>query len=274
MQQKRNWSIYSGSIIAAAFIIIALLSLLWTPYDATFVDIPKRLRPPSLSHWFGTDQYGRDILSMAMIGTRISIIVGLLAVTISLLIGSAFGLLAAALPRYFEGPVMRTSDLLFAFPALIIAILVAAVFGPGAYTVIIAVAIFNIPVFARIARAAALPLWESGFCLAAQTFGKSRLRISVEHILPNTLPVLLTQASIQYSLALLAEAGLSYVGLGVQPPTPSLGRMLAEGQTYAATAAWLTLIPGLLLFLIILGVNLLGEGLREKFDPRAAGRTP
>jgi peptide/nickel transport system permease protein len=164
--------------------------------------------------------------------------------------------------------VMRANDLVFAFPALLIAIMITAVLGPSALNAIIAIGVFNIPVFARVTRGAALSLWTRDFVLAARVAGKGRLRISVEHILPNLTSLLIVQGTIQFALGILAEAGLSYVGLGVQPPTPSWGRMLAESQTMISFAPWLALAPGLAIVLTVLGLNLLGDGLRDWFDPR------
>ncbi len=165
---------------------------------------------------------------------------------------------------------MRGNDLVFAFPSLLIAILITAVFGPGAINAIIAIGIFNIPVFARLTRGAALGLWQREFVLAARVAGKGAVRISLEHILPNLLNLLIVQATIQFSLGILAEAGLSYLGLGAQPPTPSWGRMLAESQTLIRLAPTLALFPGLAIMLTVLGLNLLGDALRDALDPRLA----
>jgi len=163
---------------------------------------------------------------------------------------------------------MRANDLVFAFPALLIAILITAVFGPSAVNAIIAIGIFNVPVFARLTRGAALGLWTRDFILAARVAGKGRARISVEHILPNVANLLIVQGTIQFSLGILAEAGLSYVGLGAQPPTPSWGRMLAESQTMISFAPWLAIFPGMAIVLTVLGLNLMGDGLRDLLDPK------
>ena len=164
--------------------------------------------------------------------------------------------------------IMRANDLVFAFPALLIAIMITAVFGPGAINAIIAIGIFNIPVFARLTRGAALSLWQREFIMAARVAGKGPARISLEHILPNILNLLIVQSTIQFSLGILAEAGLSYVGLGVQPPLPSWGRMLADSQTMISLAPHLALFPGIAIILSVLGLNLVGDGLRDIFDPR------
>ncbi len=261
-----------GAGIVVFFVVVALTSILWTPYDVAAVDADARLAAPSLSHWLGTNHLGRDVLSMIMVGARTSIAVALFAVGAGLLIGVPLGLLAAALRGPVDDIVMRGSDVVFAFPALILAILITAIYGPGAINAIIAIAIFNIPVFAKLVRGAALPIWSQGYVLSARTAGKNRFRISLEHILPNISAVLIVQATVQFSLAVLAEAAFSYVGLGAQPPTPSWGRMLAESQTMISFAPWLAIVPGMAIFLFVFGLNLLGDGLRRRFDPqRIAG---
>jgi peptide/nickel transport system permease protein len=217
----------------------------------------------------GTDHFGRDILSLIMVGARTSIAVALVAVGIGMSLGIPLGLWAAARRgSLVDEVIMRGNDLVFAFPSLVIAILITAVFGAGAINAIIAIGIFNIPVFARITRGAALSLWERDFILAARVSGKSSLRISVEHILPNVTNLLIVQSTIQFSLGILAEAALSYVGLGAQPPTPSWGRMLADAQTMVSIAPHMALMPGFAIILTVLGLNLMGDGLRDYLDPR------
>jgi peptide/nickel transport system permease protein len=263
----RNLAI--GAALAALFLVAAALSFLWTPHDVTELDIARRLQPPSGAHWFGTDHFGRDVFSMIMVGARVSIAVALVAVGIGMGAGVPLGLAAAALRgSWLDDVIMRGNDLVFAFPALVIAILITAVFGPSAFNAIVAIGLFNIPVFARLTRGAALALWQREFILAARVAGKGRARISVEHILPNLANLLIVQGTIQFSLGILAEAGLSYVGLGAQPPTPSWGRMLAESQTMIAFAPWLALFPGFAIVLTVLGLNLMGDGLRDLLDPR------
>lgn len=258
-----------GAALTSVFVLAALLSFVWTPYDHTVMDIPAKFLRPGGEHWLGTDHFGRDILSMVMVGARTSIAVALVAVGIGMGLGVPLGLTAAALKGgWLDEVIMRGNDLVFAFPSLVIAILITAVFGPGAVNAIIAIGIFNIPVFARITRGAALSLWEREFIMAARVAGKSAARISAEHILPNVMNLLIVQGTIQFSLAILAEAGLSYIGLGAQPPTPSWGRMLADAQTLVSIAPHLALIPGLAIILTVLGLNLLGDGLRDWLDPR------
>jgi len=262
-------ALWIGAALATAFGIAALVSFFWTPYDVASLDIASRLQPPSAAHWFGTDHFGRDVLSMIMVGARVSLAVALVAVGIGMGLGVPLGLVAAATRgSLLDETIMRGNDLVFGFPALLIAILITAVFGPSAVNAIIAIGVFNVPVFARVTRGAALSLWRRDFVLAARTAGKARARISVEHVLPNLANLLIVQGTIQFSLGILAEAGLSYVGLGAQPPTPSWGRMLAESQTMIAFAPWLALAPGLAIVLSVLGLNLMGDGLRDLMDPR------
>ena len=258
-----------GAAITLVVALAAVLSFVWTPYGFAAQDIPNRLQPPSPEHWLGTDHFGRDMFSMILVGARTSISVALVAVSVGVLIGTPLGLFAAARRgTLVDDIVMRGNDLVFAFPALLIAILITAVFGPGAVNAIIAIGIFNIPVFARLSRGAALSLWQREFILAARVSGKSAARISFEHILPNITNTLIVQATIQFALGILAEAALAYVGLGAQPPIPSWGKMLADAQTMIALAPHVALVPGLAIVITVLGVNLMGDGLRDVFDPR------
>jgi peptide/nickel transport system permease protein len=258
-----------GAAITLVFVALALISFVWTPYDYVAQNIPNKLKPPSAANWLGTDHFGRDILSMIMVGARTSIAVAFIAVTFAMVLGVPIGLWAAAKRgTLLDDVLMRANDLVFAFPALLIAILITAVFGPGAINAIIAVGLFNMPVFARLSRAGALTLWNREYIMAARVAGKGAARISFEHILPNIANTLLVQATIQFALGILAEAALAYVGLGVQPPTPSWGKMLADSQTMISLAPHVALVPGLTIVLMVLGVNLLGDGLRDVFDPR------
>lgn len=258
-----------GAALTVLFVGAAALSLVWVPYDVALQNIPGRLQGPTLAHLLGTDQYGRDVLSMLMVGARTSIAVALVAVGIGVALGVPLGLAAAARKGgLVDEVIMRGNDLVFAFPSLVIAILITAVFGPSAVNAILAIGIFNIPVFARVARGGALPIWTQDFILAARVAGKGAARISAEHILPNIGNLLIVQGTIQFSLGILAEAGLSYVGLGAQPPTPSWGRMLTEAQTLIYTNPRLAVLPGMAIVLTVLGLNLMGDGLRDLLDPR------
>ncbi|MEM7545290.1 MAG: ABC transporter permease [Pseudomonadota bacterium] len=264
-----NRAFMIGAVLSALFIGAALISFLWTPFDVEALDIPAKLQPASAVNWFGTDQLGRDIFSMIMVGARTSIAVAIVAVGIGIVAGVPLGLAAAARRGgLLDEVIMRTNDLIFAFPSLVIAILITAILGPSAINAIIAIGIFNIPVFARLSRGAALTLWSREFVMAAQVAGKSAARISFEHILPNIMNLLIVQGTIQFSLGILAEAALSYVGLGAQPPTPSWGRMLAESQTLIYSQPMIAVYPGMAIVLTVLGLNLMGDGLRDVLDPR------
>jgi peptide/nickel transport system permease protein len=259
-----------GACLFALSALAALVSFFWTPYDVSALAVAERLQSPSLAHPFGTDHFGRDVLAMIMVGARVSLAVSLLAVGIGMGLGVPLGLAAAAWRgTAIDEVLMRANDFVFAFPALLVAIMITTLFGPSATNAIVAIGIFNVPVFARLVRGSALSLWTREFILAARMAGKGGVRISLEHILPNVANVLIVQGTIQFSLGILAEAGLSYVGLGAQPPTPSWGRMLAESQTMIGFAPWLALFPGLAIVFTVLGLNLMGDGLRDLVDPRS-----
>ena len=265
----RSRNLMLGAVLTVLFAGAALISFLWVPYDITQLDIANKIKGPSGAHPLGTDHFGRDILSMIMVGARTSIAVALVAVGIGMGLGVPLGLAAAARKgSLMDEVIMRGNDLVFAFPSLLIAIMITAVFGASALNAIIAIGIFNIPVFARLVRGAALSLWTRDYVLAARVAGKGAARISVEHILPNVTNLLIVQGTIQFSLGILAEAGLSYVGLGAQPPVPSWGRMLADSQTMISFAPHMALFPGLAILLTVLGLNLMGDGLRDLLDPR------
>lgn len=265
-----------GFSVTAFFTFLAVLSFIWTPFDVTAIDIENRFAAPSFPHLMGTDHFGRDIFSMIMVGARNAIAVSIVAVGIGMLIGVPLGLSAAATRMNGGGLIdevlMRGNDLIFAFPSLLMAIMITAVFGPGAINAIIAIGIFNIPVFARMARGGALGLWEKEYIMAARVAGKNATRISYEHILPNIANILIVQATIQFSIAIIAEASLSYVGLGTQPPNPSLGRMLNEAQTMIFFAPWLALVPGVVIIAMVMGLNIMGDGLRDILDPKMRER--
>ena len=265
--QSKSFAI--GFAVTGIFVLAAVISFVWTPYDATALAVADKLKSPSTLHWFGTDHFGRDIFSMIMVGARTSIAVAFVAVGIGIAAGVPLGLWAAAKQgSLVDEIIMRANDLVFAFPALLIAILITAVFGPSAINAIIAIGIFNIPVFARLARGAALTLWTREYIFAARVVGKGAIRISAEHIMPNILNLLIVQGTIQFSLGILADTALSYVGLGAQPPTPSWGRMLADAQTMISLAPHMALFPGAAIVLTVLGLNLMGDGLRDILDPK------
>jgi len=269
---RRHPSFAIGGVLVALLLAAAALSLVWSPYPPAEIDVPNKFAPPSAAHWLGTDSLGRDIASQLLVGSQNSIVVGVVAVGIGVLIGVALGLLASARRGWVEELVMRASDFTFAFPALLSAIMLTAIVGPGLLTSVVAIGIFNIPVFARITRAAANAVWARDYVLAARAAGKGGWRITLDHVLPNIASVLIVQATIQFAIAILAEAALSYLGLGTQPPQPSWGRMLNEAQTQMFQAPLLAVWPGAAIALAVLGLNLMGDGLRDLLDPKLARR--
>ena len=266
----RHKSFAIGATLVALLILTALLSFVWTPYPAGEIDVPNKLKPMSAAHWLGTDSLGRDVVSMLLVGARYGVAVGLIAVGIGITAGVALGLYAAARRGWIEELIMRSADFTLAFPALLTAIMLTAIYGPGLVTWIVAIGIFNIPEFARITRASANAIWTREYVLASRACGKSRWHITFSHVLPNIANVLIVQATIRFAIAILAEAALSYLGLGTQPPTPSWGRMLNEGQAMMYQAPWLAVWPGLAIVFSVLGLNLMGDGLRDLFDSRSA----
>ena len=266
----RHPSFVLGGVLTALLIFAAALSYVWTPCSPYDVDLSLKLQGPTWRHWLGTDTFGRDVASLLLVGARSSIAVGLIAVGIGIGLGTALGLLASARRGWTEELVMRLADFTFAFPAILSAIMLTAVFGAGMVNSIIAIGIFNVPTFARVTRASANAVWSREFVLAARACGRSTWQITRDHVLPNIVSVLVVQATIQFALAILAEAALSYLGLGTQPPQPSWGRMLSEAQSMLFQAPLLAVFPGLAIALAVLGLNLLGDGLRDLLDPRLA----
>jgi peptide/nickel transport system permease protein len=267
---RRNPSFVLGSVLTVLFLASALLSLVWTPWPATEIDIPNKLAPPSAAHWLGTDSLGRDIASQLLVGARTSILVGVVAVLFGMGVGVMLGGLAAARRGWVEEAVMRLSDFTFAVPPLLLAIMLGAIYGPGLATGITAIGVFMVPVFARTTRAAANAVWAREFVRAARAAGLGPWRISIDHVLPNIASVLIVQASVQFAGAIIIEAALSYLGLGTPAPMPSWGRMLNEAQTQMFQAPQLAIFPGLAIALAVLGLNLIGDGLRDLLDPKLA----
>jgi peptide/nickel transport system permease protein len=263
---NKNFTV--GFILTSIVLIAALISAFWTPYDSNRMNVRARLQSPSLSHPLGTDHYGRDTLSRVMVGAVNSIIVGLVTVAIGLSVGVILGLASAYYGRWVDESIMRFSDLLFGFPAVLSAILITSILGPSMVNAMLAIGIFSIPIFARLTRAVSISFWEREFIAAARASGVSEWAITWRHVLPNILSPLLIQGTIQFAVAILAEAGLSYLGLGTQPPHASWGRMLNEAQTYMGLSPWIAIFPGLAIAWAVLGLNLLGDGLRDTLDPK------
>ncbi len=268
----RNINFTLGFIITVTILFTALLSLAYTTYDPNRMNLSSRFQAPNRAHWFGTDQYGRDIFSRVMKGATNSILVGLVTVSIGMSFGIVLGSLAAFHKRWMDEVIMRISDVLYGFPAVLTAILITSILGPGITNSMIAIGIFNIPIFAKLTRATSLSLWERDYVTAARAMGRSDAGIICKHILPNILSSLVVQGTVQLAVAILAEAGLSYLGLGTQPPHASWGRMLNEAQTFMGTSVWLAIFPGCAIALAVLGFNLLGDGLRDFLDPKLSNR--
>ena len=257
-----------GLAAATVFALMGLVSLWWTPYPIANIAIARRFLGPGPEHWLGTDHLGRDMLSLVMSGTLTSFVVATLGVLIGVGIGVPMGLAAVAWGGAVEWLVLRISDLTFAFPAVIVAILIAALAGPGETNAIIAIGVFNVPVFARVARGGALSIATQDFVAAARLAGLGNAAIALRHLLPNIMSLLIVQGTIQLSLGILAEAGLSYIGLGTQPPATSLGLMLRDAQSLFLIHPWLSVMPGLTIVLIVIALNVAGDGLRDAMDPR------
>jgi peptide/nickel transport system permease protein len=261
-----------GAVLVGLVVLAALVSFLWTPYDPLRVDAAVRLLGPSSDHLFGTDKFGRDLLSQIMVGARTTLYVGVVAVGVAAVIGTPLGILAAMGPRWLGEFIMRVNDLLLAFPALLLAIMFGAVFGASTLTAMIAIGIATVPSFARIVRSGALQVMSTEYVLAARSAGRPRPAIAVRHVLPNIAGLLIVQSSVSFAIAVLSEAALSFLGFGTRPPTPSWGRMLQESQELLAVQPRLAIVPGVAIAIAVLGFNLLGDGLRDRLDPRLAAR--
>jgi peptide/nickel transport system permease protein len=271
-RKRADASLRLGVILVALLIFAAALSLVWTPYPPAALDIPHKLQTPSAAHWLGTDALGRDVASQILAGARVSLLVGVIAVGIGLVFGVALGLFAASAKGLVEDAIMKFCDFAFAFPALLMAILLTATYGPGVVDATIAIGVANVPIFAKLTRATANGVLAREFALAARAAGRGPFAIAFGHVLPNVAPSLIVQATIQFAIAILAEAALSYLGLGAQPPLASWGRMLADAQAWMYVAPRLAIFPGLAVALSVLGLNLLGDGLRDALDPRLRAR--
>lgn len=261
-----------GVAIVGLLVAIALLSLVWTPLPPTKIHIAQKLRAPLVSGLLGTDHLGRDVASMLMVGAWNSLTTAAAAVLLGGLVGTFLGVTVAARRGLVETVVMRFNDVIFALPPILSAMMLGAFIGTGRFTAIIAIAVFMVPVFARVTLGAALQVWARDYALAARTAGKGPVLITLEHVLPNIANQIIVQAAIQLGLAILTEAGLSFLGLGLAPPAPTWGRMLADAQTYLGAAPWLAIVPGTAIALAVFGFNMLGDGLRDLFDPRDGGR--
>ncbi|MFT4109741.1 ABC transporter permease [Propionicimonas sp.] len=257
-----------GIVLVALVVVTAVVSLFWTPFDPIRVVAGQRLQAPGWPHVLGTDGFGIDIASRLMVGARTVLTVGIISVGLSAVVGVPLGMLAGQAGGWVDEVVMRVGDVVYAFPALLLAILLAAVFGASTLTAMIAIGVATIPAFARVARAATLQVMAADFVLAARASGTSRWGIARRHVLPNIAPLVGVQASVGFAMAILAEAALSYLGLATPRPTPTWGNMLRDAQQFLFVAPLQALWPGLAIALAVLGFNLLGDGLRDYLDPR------
>jgi peptide/nickel transport system permease protein len=258
-----------GLTITLSLVAVALLSLVWTPSLPSKMNIVQRLKPPlGPGGLLGTDQFGRDVTSMLMVGAWNSLSTSFLAVALGATVGSAIGVLVAMKRGWLELATMHGCDIIFAVPPILSAMMLGAFLGSGRFTAVIAIAVFMVPVFARLTLAAAKQIWARDYVMAAIGIGRSKAKITLVHILPNISNQIIVQVTIQLGLAILTEAGLSFLGLGMPPPAPTWGRMLADSQTFFAQAPWLAIMPGLAIALAVLGLNMLGDGLRDLLDPR------
>jgi peptide/nickel transport system permease protein len=264
--------IWIGLTVIGLMIFLALTADFLTPYDPNYQDYTQLRQPPSLDHPFGTDQVGRDVYSRVIYGTRISLLVGVIAVGIGMTAGVLLGLIAGIYRGWMDEIVMRVMDAIHAFPALVLALAITAALGTGIVNIMIAIGIVYMPSYARLVRGQVLSVRERDFVVAAQLLGASMPRMMFLHIWPNVTAPIIVQASLNVSTAILTEASLSFLGLGVRPPTPSWGSSLQGGYQYLSTAPWLSIYPGLAIFVAVLAFNLFGDGLRQVLDPRLRGR--
>lgn len=269
----RNKSFAMGLSIALAIVAVALIAQVYTPHDPNGIDIPRRLQAPAPGNWFGTDHFGRDVLSRVMGGALTALAVGFISTGIGFAVGIPVGAIAGYYRGWLDEILMRVMDGIYAFPSLLFAIMVVAMLGPGMFNTMIAVGVASIPGIARITRAGFLAVREKEFVEAATALGARNLRVIMTHILPNVTAPLIVQGTVRFAAAILAEAALSYLGLGTQPPDPSWGRMLRDAQPYLATASWTCMFPAAAIAVSVLGLNLLGDGLRDILDPRTGRKS-
>ncbi|MGL4832179.1 MAG: ABC transporter permease [Propionibacteriaceae bacterium] len=264
----KRLGLIAGSILVGCLGVIGLLALLWTPYDPTHIVPSETLRGPSSAHWLGTDRMGIDLVSRLMVGARVCLEVGVIAVSIAAVIGVPLGIFAAMKQGWVDELIMRLTDVMYAFPALLLAILLASALGASTATAMVAIGVSSIPAFARVTRSSALPVVASDYVLAARSSGTRPLKIALRHVLPNVTPTIGVQASVSFGIAILAEAGLSYLGVGGSTDVPTWGRMLYDARDVMYTHPYQAVLPGLAIALAVMGFNLLGDGLRDLLDPR------
>lgn len=274
-QRTSAWRLLAGNpvtvlsaLVLGAVVVIAVTASFITPYGVNDVDVPQALRPPSGAHWMGTDELGRDVLSRVLMGVQASMKVAVVSVAFAAVVGVTLGVLAGYRGGWLDTVVMRIVDVMFAFPVLLLALAIVAVLGPGLTTTILAIGVVYVPIFARVARASTLSVRVEPYVAMSRTMGTGSGFILTRHILPNVTGPLIVQTSLSLAFAILSEAALSFLGLGLQPPQPSLGRMIFDSQGFVTLAWWMAVFPGLAIFVIVLACNLLGDGLRDVLDPK------
>ncbi|MDQ0198739.1 ABC transporter permease [Neobacillus ginsengisoli] len=263
-----NKAAMAGAFIIIFYLFVALFAPLLAPYDPYAVELTNKLLPPSLVHWMGTDDKGRDILSRIIFGTRLSIGVGFAAVLFGAIFGIIFGLIAGFYGKWVDSIIMRIMDIMLAFPGILLALAIISALGPSLINVTIAVGVFSIPLFARIVRGSTLEVKRLEYIDAIRSLGANDFTIISKHIFPNILSPIIIQGTLRLATAILSAAGLSFLGLGAQPPSPEWGTMLSNGRDFIFSAPFMALFPGLAISILVLGFNILGDGLRDAFDPR------
>ena len=258
-------------VILLGVLVAALAGPVLAPYGVNAIDVTRALQPPSTAHWFGTDELGRDQLSRVLSGTRVSLQVAVVSVAFALGVGVTIGVLAGYLGSWVDVILMRMVDVLFAFPVILLALAIITILGPGVWTTTVAVGVVYTPIFARVCRASTMSVSVEPFVQVSRTMGTGHGFILVRHVLPNISGPIVVQASVSLAFAILSEATLSFLGLGIQPPQPSWGRMIFDAQSFLYQAWWMSVFPGAAIFVTVLGFNLLGDGLRDVIDPRQRG---
>ena len=272
-RRRRPWFLrrlngIAGTVLLAIVLLAASFGVLWTPYDPVAVDVRDRFAAPSLSHWMGTDDFGRDVLSRVLAGARTSVVVSLSTVFLAVLFGTLIGALAGFFGRWLDRIVMMLTDALLAFPGLLLALSIMAISGPSGWGIVIALGLSYMPNVIRLVRGTVLSVREKEFAEASRALGNSPIYTLFRHVLPNCLAPLIVLSTMMFGSAILAESALSFLGLGVPPPAPTWGGMLSEARAYFVQAPWLAIFPGLCISIALLGVNLFGDALRDRLDPR------
>jgi peptide/nickel transport system permease protein len=258
----------ASAVVLAVMVAVAVSAQWIAPYGINDVDVPSALQSPSGAHWFGTDELGRDVLSRVLVAIQASMRVAVVSVAFAVVVGVTVGVVAGYRGGWVDTVFMRVVDVMFAFPVLLLALAIVAILGPGVTTTILAIGVVYTPIFARVARASTLSVRTEPYVAVSRTMGTGRAYILIRHVLPNITGPLIVQTSLSLAFAVLSEAALSFLGLGIQPPQPSLGRMIFDSQGFVTLAWWMAVFPGAAIFVIVLAFNLFGDGLRDVLDPK------